>query len=75
VLAQRPHWLLERRTAIAAEGYTQGIVEWWFLKKRIAVKPGNDKVLSICHPGADSRDLRLVRSPQSVLNPGEQGQE
>jgi hypothetical protein len=66
VLAQRSRWLLERRTAIAAEGYTQGIAEWWFPKKRPAVKPGNHKALTICHLGADSRDLRLARSPQSV---------
>jgi hypothetical protein len=48
VLAQRFHWLLERRTAIAAEGYTQGIGEWWFLDKRFAVKPGYNKVLITC---------------------------
>jgi hypothetical protein len=75
VLAQRSDWLLERRTAIAAEGYTQGIGEWWFLEKRFAGKPGDNKVLITCHPGADPRCLRFVWSPQSVLYPREQSQE
>jgi hypothetical protein len=75
VLAKRSHWLLEGRMAIAAEGYTQGIGEGWFLEKRFAVKPGYNKVLITCHFGADPGHLRFVWSPQSVLYPREQSQE